>query len=402
MKRWMVVVGLGLLAVSANAFADENAQAPVVHVDANSDTVLERVDGSHRTAVCRAPCDVSVDSSKLYQIDGEDMRVSNTFRIPNEERRFNVRVDRGGTGSFTAGIVLTVLGGAFLAGSVAFLGASLAAKDFSGLFLGPASIGCAAVSLATGIPGIVMLANNASSRARVFEGDRLRARAPRRPFRAAWGSRFLSCPEASSERHASLRVAAGGRFRAGGRGWPVRARRKRSRHTRGRRARGRRAHDRGVALCDRFIAPGTYRLSSDAFRSSNTFHVSAVARNVDVQIRETGRSKLTSAIVLLTVSGLFAAGGLPRSATSRRAERSTWGWRSASPFRSSPRRSRLASPARCCSAAPSSRRPRSSRAIGPRNPCLRDVPRSSRRCCRARFEPEGAGALISSRRCVFT
>ncbi len=173
MKRWMVVVGLGLLAVSANAFADENAQAPVVHVDANSDTVLERVDGSHRTAVCRAPCDVSVDSSKLYQIDGEDMRVSNTFRIPNEERRFNVRVDRGGTGSFTAGIVLTVLGGAFLAGSVAFLGASLAAKDFSGLFLGPASIGCAAVSLATGIPGIVMLANNASSRARVFEGDRL-------------------------------------------------------------------------------------------------------------------------------------------------------------------------------------------------------------------------------------
>ncbi len=64
-----------------------------------------------------------------------------------------------------------------------------------------------------------------------------------------------------------------------------------------------------VAPCDRFIAPGTYRLSSDAFRSSNTFHVSAVARNVDVQIRETGRSKLTSAIVLLTVSGLFAAGG---------------------------------------------------------------------------------------------
>ena len=170
MKRLPLSVGFVVVLASASA----RAETPVVHVDASSDVVLERVDGP-RTLLCRAPCDQAVDPNGSYRLDGPDMRASNDFRVPERATNVKVEVKPRSSSGFTVGVVLTSLSGAFLAGGVAMLAAaytgdSLASFGTNIMLFGGSFVSFGA-SIALGVPGIIMLVNNAQSRARVMEAD---------------------------------------------------------------------------------------------------------------------------------------------------------------------------------------------------------------------------------------
>ena len=170
MKRLALSVGFVVVLASASA----HAETPVVHVDASSDVVLERVDGP-RTLLCRAPCDQAVDPQGSYRLDGPDMRASNDFHVPDRATNVKIQVKPQSSSGFATGIVLTSLSGVFLAGGIAmlagsFLDASLGSFGTDLLLFG-GSMASFAASISLGIPGVILLVNHAQSRARVMEAD---------------------------------------------------------------------------------------------------------------------------------------------------------------------------------------------------------------------------------------
>src|SRR5438445_11466863 len=124
MKRWSVSLGLGLVLAAASARAEANA--PIVHVDASSNVVLEKVeaDGSS-TPVCHAPCDRAVAADE-YRLTGDGVRTSNTFRIPEREAPVKIDVKTRSSGGFVAGVVLTTLSAVFLGAGLGMIGGAYA------------------------------------------------------------------------------------------------------------------------------------------------------------------------------------------------------------------------------------------------------------------------------------
>jgi len=175
MKQATLPLALLVLALSAPARAED--PTPVVHVDASSNVVLERVEtDGHTTPICRAPCDRALDAQTPYQLAGDGIRPSNQFRLPEDARPVKIAMKPVSSGGFTTGVILTTLSAVFLAGGVGMLvgavapGSGLGSLGLS-LALGAGSFVSFGVSIATGIPGIMLLANNLQSRARVMEGD---------------------------------------------------------------------------------------------------------------------------------------------------------------------------------------------------------------------------------------
>jgi hypothetical protein len=173
MKRWSLGLGFGLVLAAASARAETNA--PVVHVDASSNVVLEKVeaDGS-ATPVCHAPCDRAVAADE-YRLTGDGVRTSNTFRIPEREAPVKIDVKARSSGGFTTGVVLTTLSAVFLGAGLGMLGGVYAlGNSWSNLgavwALGMGSVASLGASIGVGIPGITMLVTNAQSNARLVEG----------------------------------------------------------------------------------------------------------------------------------------------------------------------------------------------------------------------------------------
>ncbi len=173
-----------LVAVSPAARADDT----VVHVDASSAIILERVNGDgHATPVCRAPCDEALDQRSTYQLTGEELRTSNQFQLPKTASA-TIDVKPRTSSSFTTGIILVTISGVLLTGGLFLLGASFAlgsgslGNAFGAVFADGGAILCGVGALATGVPGMLLLTNNIQSRARVFEDDRVAARAPTMPM----------------------------------------------------------------------------------------------------------------------------------------------------------------------------------------------------------------------------
>jgi len=157
------------------ALADDPPE-PVVHIDAPSSVLLERVDANgERTPICHAPCDRRLDTRPRYVLTADGVRASNSIELPSRAAPLDLSLEPSSSRSFTSGVVLTTIGAVFLAGGLALVGGGLFAGS-SGyysffnpmLWLAAAS---GTVSLATGIPGLVMLASNAHSRATVMWGD---------------------------------------------------------------------------------------------------------------------------------------------------------------------------------------------------------------------------------------
>jgi len=168
------VVAISLYASSSRA---EETQ-PVVHVDSSSAIVVERVDDEgHAAPVCRAPCDQPLAAGVSYQLAGEGIRTSNQFRLP-ATRAVTIDVKPRATSTFATGIVLVTISGVLLTGGFFLLGATVALMNAGGfasfgtIFTGGGAIVCGTGALATGIPGVAMLASNIQSRARIVEGDR--------------------------------------------------------------------------------------------------------------------------------------------------------------------------------------------------------------------------------------
>ena len=167
--RFAFALGLSLVALASRSRADES----VVHLDASSDIVLQRVETTGRTTpVCRAPCDQALDTKPQYQLTGEGLRASNRFHLPDTNAT-TVGVKPRSSGGFVAGIVLMTISGVLATGGFFLLGATVALDNeggFSGFgaaFTGLGAIVCGAGSLATGIPGILMLTDHIQSRASV-------------------------------------------------------------------------------------------------------------------------------------------------------------------------------------------------------------------------------------------
>ena len=173
-----LAVVLSVLSVAAHARADD--PPPIVHVDAASDILLQRVDREGRaTPVCRAPCDAPLEPRAEYQLSGDGLRTSNRFVVPGGDAA-TVTVKPRTSRGFVAGIVLLTVSGVLATGGFFLLGAMIASTSSGGLagglgaaFAGLGAIFCGTASIATAVPGILLLTNNIQSRAKVLEGDRL-------------------------------------------------------------------------------------------------------------------------------------------------------------------------------------------------------------------------------------
>jgi len=172
------------VAMSETAWAEESS--PVVHVETEVGTrvFVERLDAQGRVdAVCKAPCDQPLDASSAYRVSSDSFRTTNHFRLISTEpnREIDVRIEPRTNRGLVSAVVLMSLSGAFATGG----GFAIAWGVLGGGYVTGVAVGIAVpmivVSLATGIPGVALLAKSIESRATAIEGDRIAA-SPRPPM----------------------------------------------------------------------------------------------------------------------------------------------------------------------------------------------------------------------------
>jgi hypothetical protein len=94
-----------------------SAQAPsdaTVYVNirsANPNLRLYRIIGAP-SAVCAAPCRQRLDAHASYMIQGDGIRPTPPFRLPDSQQQVTLDVNTGSVGWYKAGIALIVVGGA--------------------------------------------------------------------------------------------------------------------------------------------------------------------------------------------------------------------------------------------------------------------------------------------------
>jgi hypothetical protein len=152
------------------------ALAPVVHVESELGTrvVVERVDDHGRAAaVCVAPCDERLDPRGTYRLSSDTFRTTNRFRIETTERAVDVRVEPRTKGTLVSAVVLMTVSGLFATGGAAAIAWGALDTRINNVGVATAiAIPMITVSLATGIPGVVLLAKSVQSRATVTAADR--------------------------------------------------------------------------------------------------------------------------------------------------------------------------------------------------------------------------------------
>ena len=128
--------------------------------------------------ICRAPCDLAVDSDDYFEVDGLGIRDSKTFQLPTSGA-VTLNVKTGHPGTLTGGVLLTSLGSLPLIVGLVFtsLGAALYQRPE-----GPGFLITGGITLGVGVPlvagGIYMLVN---SKTRVWTSDGYRLAARRWP-----------------------------------------------------------------------------------------------------------------------------------------------------------------------------------------------------------------------------
>jgi hypothetical protein len=151
------------------AFAFATALAtPVVHVENEIGTrvFVERIGAEHTTNVCEAPCNAPLDARYAYRLRSDAFRATNTFHLPatREGEAVAVRIEPRTNKTLVSAVVLMTISGIFATvGGFAIAWAILDAP-MTGVAVGLA-IPSATVSVATGIPGIVLLGRSTESHA---------------------------------------------------------------------------------------------------------------------------------------------------------------------------------------------------------------------------------------------
>jgi len=151
------------------AFAFATALAtPVVHVENEIGTrvFVDRVDQDGEHVVCRAPCNAPLEIGHSYRLRSDAFRATNKFELPNarEGEAVAVRIEPRTNKTLVSAIILMTISGVF-----ATLGGFAIALPFLddrmvGVAVGLA-IPSATISVATGVPGLVLLGKSMESHA---------------------------------------------------------------------------------------------------------------------------------------------------------------------------------------------------------------------------------------------
>lgn len=176
-----VLATLAVLAVAVPVPARAEGPTAVVHIDASSQVVLERVDSAGDAALaCSAPCDAALAIDQRYRINGAGVRPSSPFRLTDTDgARVVITPDLAHSRTFVAGVVLTSLATVFLGGALAGLAGGVASHEsLGGVLPGVLGIVSGGISLSLGIPGTLMLANNVHSTVTLGSEPRAAMRAP--------------------------------------------------------------------------------------------------------------------------------------------------------------------------------------------------------------------------------
>ena len=91
-----------------------------VFVDLNSDDPRARIDrvvGGNRIPACYAPCRKMLDTASVYVIEGDGVRATSQFALPDDRDKVTLDVKAGSSARFAGGIILLAGGVA-----VAYLG----------------------------------------------------------------------------------------------------------------------------------------------------------------------------------------------------------------------------------------------------------------------------------------
>ena len=151
------------------AFAFATALAtPIVHVENEIGThvVIERIDDGGEHVVCRAPCNAPLEAGYKYRLRSDAFRATNTFHLPAtlEGEAVAVRIEPRTNKTLVSAVVLMTISGVFATVGGFAIAWGVLQTQMTGVATAIA-IPSASVSLATGIPGLVLLGKSMESRA---------------------------------------------------------------------------------------------------------------------------------------------------------------------------------------------------------------------------------------------
>ena len=151
------------------AFAFATALAtPVVHVENEIGTrvFVERLEPDHHVIVCEAPCNVPLDNAYPYRLRSDAFRATNPFRLPETQpsEAVAVRIQPRTNGTLVSAIILMTLSGVFATAGGFAIAWGVLERSMTGVAVGIA-VPSITVSVATGIPGVALLARSTESRA---------------------------------------------------------------------------------------------------------------------------------------------------------------------------------------------------------------------------------------------
>jgi hypothetical protein len=151
------------------AFAFATALAtPVVHVENEIGTrvFVDRIDDSGEHAVCTAPCNAPLEIGHKYRLRSDAFRATNTFRLPatRDDEAVAVRIQPRTNKTLVSAVVLMTVSGVFATLGGFAIAWGVLESQMTGVAVGLA-IPSATVSVATGIPGLVLLGKSMESRA---------------------------------------------------------------------------------------------------------------------------------------------------------------------------------------------------------------------------------------------
>lgn len=120
---------------------DQTAPAPaaaahemvVVHIDAPQEVRLQVKNDDDWETLCTGPCDKPVPQDGTFRITGDGIRNSKDFHL-DPGNKTTLKVEPTASGGHTAGVVLTIVGGAALL-PVAGVTASIVVGEIAGVIL---------------------------------------------------------------------------------------------------------------------------------------------------------------------------------------------------------------------------------------------------------------------------
>ena len=152
------------------AFAFATALAtPVVHVENEIGTrvFVDRIDDSGEHVVCTAPCNAPLEIGHSYRLRSDAFRATNKFELPpaHDDEAVAVRIEPRTNKTLISAVILMTISGVFATAAGFAIAWGVLESRMTGVAAVGLAIPSASVSVATGIPGIVLLGRSMESHA---------------------------------------------------------------------------------------------------------------------------------------------------------------------------------------------------------------------------------------------